>query len=190
MKQDLQDLSETKKELDRVTKTLLSVKEDRDMWKRLFEDCNKKQGEEIERLRREYKERSERLALTTVVERTIPARDVPRGQSTMQLLMPREHSQTTEVRVPKGTGRVTIPDPSDTLGDPVVAQTVQKLIETAGRQVVNRSAPGSGVTALYGTMEDIGRVELSQETMRRTGDDTTTGKTTSKVPDRKISKCQ
>ena len=40
-------LSETKKELDRVTKTLLSDEEDRDMWKRLFEDCNKKQGEEI-----------------------------------------------------------------------------------------------------------------------------------------------
>ena len=55
MMQDLQDLSETKKELDRVTKTLLSVKEDRDMWKRRFEDCNKNQCEEIERLRRENK---------------------------------------------------------------------------------------------------------------------------------------
>ena len=32
------------------------------------------------------------------------------------------------------TGRVTIPDPSDTLGDPVVEQTVIKLIETVGRQ--------------------------------------------------------
>ena len=43
---------------------MLNTEEDRDMWKQLFEDCNKKQGEEIERLRREYKQRSERLALT------------------------------------------------------------------------------------------------------------------------------
>ena len=92
-------LSETKKELDRVTKTLLSDEEDRDMWKRLFEDCNKKQGEEIEHLSRENKERLERLALTTTVERTIPARDVPRGQSPMELLTPREHSQSTEIQV-------------------------------------------------------------------------------------------
>ena len=77
----MQDLNEAKKELERMTKTLLSVAEDRDLWKRLFKDCNKKQGEEIERSRREYKEQSERLALTTAVERTIPARDVPRGQS-------------------------------------------------------------------------------------------------------------
>ena len=68
----MQDLSETKKELNRVTKTLLSVEEDRGMWKRLFEDCNKKQDEEIERLRREYKERSERLAMTTALERSTP----------------------------------------------------------------------------------------------------------------------
>ena len=52
--QDLQDLSETKKDLDRVIKTLLGVEKDRYMWEVLFEDCNKKQGEEIERLRREY----------------------------------------------------------------------------------------------------------------------------------------
>ena len=32
-----------------MTETMLSTKEDRDMWKRLFEDCNKKQGEKIER---------------------------------------------------------------------------------------------------------------------------------------------
>ena len=51
--QDLQELSETKRELDRVTKTLLSAEEDRDMWKKLYEDCNKKKGEEIDLLRRE-----------------------------------------------------------------------------------------------------------------------------------------
>ena len=31
----MQDLNEAKKELERVTKTLLSVEKDRDMWKRL-----------------------------------------------------------------------------------------------------------------------------------------------------------
>ena len=93
--QDLQDLSETKKDLDRVTKTL-------------FQFCNNKQGEEIEHLRREYKDRLERLTLTTALERTIPARDVPRGQSPMELLTPREPSQMTEVRVLTAAGRVTI----------------------------------------------------------------------------------
>ena len=58
---------------------MLSTEEDSDTWKILFEDCNKKQGEEIEHLRREYKERSERLALTTAVERAIPTRNIPRG---------------------------------------------------------------------------------------------------------------
>ena len=89
------ELERTRKELDEMTKTMLSTEEDRDMWKRLFEDCNKKQGEEIERLRRDYKKRSERLALTTAVENVIPARSVPRGQSPMELLTPREMSQTT-----------------------------------------------------------------------------------------------
>ena len=114
------------------------------MWKRLFEDCNKKQGEEIERLRRKYKEQLERLALTTAVERAIPARNIPRGQSPMEFLTPRELSQTTETRLPATTGRLTIPDPSDTLGEPVVEQTVQKLIETAGRLVASKNALGSG----------------------------------------------
>ena len=75
----MQELKKTRKELDQVTKTKLSVERDRDMWKRLFEDCNKKQSEEIERLRQEYKKRSESLALTTAVERAIPARNVPQG---------------------------------------------------------------------------------------------------------------
>ena len=93
------------------------------MRKKLFKGCNKKQGEEIERLRREYKQRSERLALTTAVEKVIPTRNISRGQSPMELLT---------------TGQVTIPDPSDTLGDPVVEQTPRKLIETAGILVANR----------------------------------------------------
>ena len=64
---------------------------------------------------------------------------------------------------------------------------VRKLIEITGRIVANRSAPGSGVTAPYGTIDDTGRVEFSQETMKRTGADNTTLPTkTSEVPDRKI----
>ena len=138
------ELEKTRRELDEMTKTMLSIEEDRDLWKKLFEDCNKKQGEEIERLRREYKQRSERLSLTTAVEKLIPTRNIPRGQSPMELLTPREMSQTTETRLPATTGRVTIPDPSDTLGDPVVEQTVRLLVETAGRLVAKRNAPRSG----------------------------------------------
>ena len=154
------ELERTKRELDEMTKTLLITEEVRDIWKRLFEDCNKKKGQEIERLRQDYKERSERMALTTAVEKVIPEGSIPRGQSPMELLTPREMSQTTERRLPTATDRVTIPDPSDTLGDPVVEQTVRKLIETAGRLVANKNAPGSGVTAPYGTIDDTGRVRL------------------------------
>ena len=116
------ELERTRKELDEVSKTMLITEDDRDMWKKLFADCNKKQGEEIERLRRDYKQRSERVVLTTAVEKVIPAMSVPRGQSPMELLTPREMSQTAETRLPATTGRLTIPDPSDTLGDPVVQQ--------------------------------------------------------------------
>ena len=52
------ELERTRKELDETTKTMLTTEEDRDMWKRLLEDCNKKQGEEIERLRRDLSDRS------------------------------------------------------------------------------------------------------------------------------------
>ena len=165
--QTMQDLDEmkdelesTKKELDEMTKSMLKMEEDRDMWRKLFEDCNKKQGQEIERLRQDYKERSEQMALTSAVEKVIPARNIPRGQSPMELLAPREMSQTTETRLPTATDRVTIPDPSGTLGDPVVEKTVKKLIETAGRLVANKNAPGYGVTAPYGTIDDTGRVRL------------------------------
>ena len=97
----------------------------------MFEDCNKKQGQDLERLRQDYKQRSEQMALEAAVEKAISARSNPRGQSPMELLTPREMSQTTETRLPLGTCRVTIPDPSEALGDPVVEQTVQRLIETA-----------------------------------------------------------
>ena len=74
-------LNQMKDELERMRKTLLRTEEDRNMWSRLFEDCNKKQGEEIEPLRQEDKERSERLGLATTVARSPPAGSVPRGQS-------------------------------------------------------------------------------------------------------------
>ena len=182
------ELERTKRELDEVTKTMLIAEDDRDMWKRLFEDCNKKQGEEIERLRQDYKQRSERRALTTAVEKVIPARSIPRGQSPMELLTPREMSQTTETRLPTVTDRVTIPDPSDTLGDPVVEQTVRKLIETAGRLVANKNAPESGVTAPYGTINDSGRVRLSQTVIRQGISDVTPLMGSSKAPERRIQK--
>ena len=151
----------------------------------MFEDFNKKQGEEIESLRREYKQRSERLSLTTSVEKMIPTKDIPRGQSPMELLTPREMSQTTETRLPATTGQVTIPDPSDTLGDSVVEQTVRKMLETAGRLVGNRNAPGSGVTAPYGTIDDMGIVQLSQDVMTREGvSNATSSARSSRVPDR------
>ena len=121
------------------------------------------------------------------MEKVTPTRNIPCGQSPMELLTPRELSQTTETRLPATTGRVTIPDPSDTLGHPFVEQTVRKLIETAGRLVANKNAPGSGVTAPYGTMDDTARVQLSQKMMTRTGvSDTTLPTKSSKVPDRKI----
>ena len=105
----------------------------------------------------------------------------------MELLTPREMSQTTETRLPTTTGRVTIPDPSDTLGDPVVEQTVRRLIETAGRLVANKSAPGSGVTAPYRTIDDAGRVRLSRSVMTKEEvSDTKPPMGSSKVPERKI----
>ena len=51
-----EELEKTRRELGEIIKTMLSIEEDRYMWKKLFEDCNKKQGEEIERLKREYKQ--------------------------------------------------------------------------------------------------------------------------------------
>ena len=127
--------------------------------------------------------------MTTAVAKVIPARSVPRGQSPMELLTPREKSQTTETRLPTTTGRVTIPDPSDTFGDPVVEKTARKLIETARRLVANKNAPGSGVTALYGTIVDTGRVQLSQDVMTKQGViDITPPMGSSKVSERRIRK--
>ena len=91
-----------------MKKILLRTEEDRDMWRRLVEDCNNKQGEEIERLRQENKERSERLGLATALERSKPAGNVHRGQFSMEFLTPRKQSQTTEAQIPAAPGRVMI----------------------------------------------------------------------------------
>ena len=60
----------------------------------------------------------------------MPVGSVPRGQSPRQLLTHRELSQTTEVQVLTGSGRVTIPDPSDILGNPVVEKTMMQLVDS------------------------------------------------------------
>ena len=107
MNETMESLNETKVELERVRKTMLRTEEDRHMWSRLFEHCKNKQGE-MEGLRQKHKERSERLGLAIAMERSLPVGMVPRGQCTMELLTPRELSQTTEVQIPAAPGRVTI----------------------------------------------------------------------------------
>ena len=52
----MKDLNKMKDELEWMRKTLLGTEEGRDMWRRLFEDCNKKQAEKIEPLKQEYNE--------------------------------------------------------------------------------------------------------------------------------------
>ena len=64
---------------------------------------------------------------------------------------------------------------------------MRKLIETAGRLIANRNAPGSGLTAPYGTIDDTGRVQLSQDVMTREGVSNATSSTrSSRIPDRNI----
>ena len=83
---------------------------------------------------------------------------------------------------------MTIPDPSDTLGDPVVEQTMQRLIETAGRLVASKNTRGSGLTAPYGTIDDTGRVQLSQTVVRPGMNDVTPLMGSSKTPERRVQK--
>ena len=55
------------------------------------------------------------------------------------------------------------------------------------RAINAKPAPCSGVTAPYGRIDDTGRVELSQDTMKKTGAvNATLPAKTSEVPDRKI----
>ena len=64
---------------------------------------------------------------------------------------------------------------------------MKKQIETAGRLVAKRNPPGSGVTAPYETVDNTGKVQLSQQTMAKTGaSNATLPAKSSKVRDRKI----
>ena len=65
---------------------------------------------------------------------------------------------------------------------------MRKLIETAGRLVANKNAPGSGVTAPYGTIDDTGRVRLSQTVIRLGISDVTPLTGSSRVPERRVRK--
>ena len=154
----------------------------------MFEDCNKKQG-------------SRDRALKAGIQRAIGAGGVDNGRGESDtckgysswavpdgaLDASRNESNNGDTP-PVETNRVAIPDPSDTLGDPVVEQTVRKLIETAGRLVANNNAPGSGVTAPSGTIDDTGRVQLSQTVIRQGISNVTPLMGSSRIPERKVRK--
>ena len=63
---------------------------------------------------------------------------------------------------------------------------MKRLIETAGRLIANKNAQGSMVTAPYGTIDDTGRVQLSQTVIRQGVSDTMPPMGSSKAPERKI----
>ena len=65
---------------------------------------------------------------------------------------------------------------------------MRKLIETAGRLVASKNAPGSGVTAPYGTIDDTGRVRLSHTVSRQGISEVTPLMGSSKAPERRIQK--
>ena len=86
-------------ELDRVRRKLTRSQENRDMWRKIMEICSKNKIEKIERLRREYKKRSERLKQT---DRLAPRRVVLKRNTPMELLTPRIESgseNASKVRV-------------------------------------------------------------------------------------------
>ena len=102
-------------------------------------------------MRQENKERTDRLRLA-LLERSLPAGSVPRGQPPVELLTPRELKQATNLQIQTAPNRVTIFDPSDTLADPVGERTMQQLVEAAGRLVASRGVPSFGMTAPNGTI--------------------------------------
>ena len=167
-----------------MTRSMLQMEEDRDMRRKLFEDCNKKQGQEIERLR---------AIGAGGVDNGRGESDTCKGYSSWAvpdgaLDASRNESNNGDTLASSRDKSRTIPDPSDTLGDPVVEQTVRKLIETAGRLVANKNAPGSGVTAPYGTIDDTGRVQLSQTVIRQGISNVTPLMGSSRIPERKVRK--
>ena len=48
------------------------------MWRRLFDDCKNKQGEEVEQSKKEYTKRLERLGVAKM-ERSLPVENIPIG---------------------------------------------------------------------------------------------------------------
>ena len=82
----------------------------RALWWRLFEEMKQV---DLERLRREYKELSERLKK---MERILPESVFPKRKSSMELLTPGELRQTTEMQLSSGHGRLTVPVSSDKRG--------------------------------------------------------------------------
>ena len=77
-------------------------------------------------MRSEHKELSEPLKKK---EHKLPERDVRNRKSLMELLTLRELIEATKMRVSSGSERLTFPDASDTLGDPVVKSTIAQLIK-------------------------------------------------------------
>ena len=73
---------------------------------------------------------------------------------------------------------------------------VDWLIETAGRLVTSKNTRGSGVTAPYGTIDDAGRVQLSQTVIRQgisnvtrlMGSSRTSERRVRKMPAKKVSR--
>ena len=65
---------------------------------------------------------------------------------------------------------------------------MQRLMETAGRLVASKNTRGSGVTAPYGTIDDAGRVQLSQTVVRLGMSDVAPLMGSSKAPERRVQK--
>ena len=55
----------------------------------------------------------------------------------------------------------------DNSSNPVAKRTMRQLVQAADRIVANRNKPGSGENAPYGTIDDIGRVELFSEVLKK-----------------------
>ena len=130
-----------------MRKTLARTLENRDMWRRLFGDCNLKQREEIENFSRSIRIDQNDCRFTCRKRFTWAIAD--EAPDKMRAESDNRCDAQTE------SGRVTIPDPSDTLGDPIFVKTMRQLVEAAGRIVAKKNVPGSGVIAPYGTIDDI-----------------------------------
>ena len=110
----MQEISEKGDQLEMIKEELARTQQDRDMWRKILEEANRRQREEKARLKREHKKRSDCLKQLDLEK---PERDVPRRNQPVELLTPREPSQTTEMQVTSGSGRLMTPNPSDDRGD-------------------------------------------------------------------------